>query len=123
MFRIPPRFTRPDTRFPYTSLFRSSVRAQANRRAAGVFAWPRLRKLPVHAAQPVRADYPVPEGRRPARRAVAAGAGKTDRPRSGKRSEEHTSELQSLMRHSYAVFCLKKKTTHKLKPQHTISTT
>src|SRR3546814_2835678 len=68
MIRRPPRSTRTDTLFPYTTLFRSYGRGcRANRRAG----W----------------------------RATAA-------PR---RSEEHTSELQSLMRISYAVFCLKKK--------------
>src|SRR3546814_6339846 len=74
MIRRPPRSTRTDTLFPYTTLFRSR-------------------------AAPVRAGRPVP----PNRRAAAA-----DR-RSAPRSEEHTSELQSLMRISYAVFCLKKK--------------
>src|SRR3546814_7091688 len=85
MIRRPPRSTRTDTLFPYTTLFRSHVPALRGSRdldrtrlggraaATGTLAWRRAR------------------------------------------SEEHTSELQSLMRISYAVFCLKKKnkiTTH-----------
>src|SRR3546814_3685866 len=79
MIRRPPRATRTDTLFPYTTLFRSDMpfrpgRAVLRHRAGGV-------------------------GARPRHRGERAG-----------RSEEHTSELQSLMRISYAVFCLKKKT-------------
>src|SRR3546814_1357745 len=93
MIRRPPRSTRTDTLFPYTTLFRSPVH-----RAAG------LRRRRLDAA---RADGETPRTRRAHRMA---------RPRlQGTRSEEHTSELQSLMRISYAVFCLKKKkkTTHR----------
>src|SRR3546814_1740282 len=75
MIRRPPRSTRTDTLFPYTTLFRSA-------RLPGVQD-PRL-------------------GRRQARHRADDG-------RARGRSEEHTSELQSLMRISYAVFCLKKK--------------
>src|SRR3546814_6387853 len=81
MIRRPPRSTRTDTLFPYTTLFRSPCRA----------------------------------GRRPGRpvRCCARRTGSTAwfscRPCAAPRSEEHTSELQSLMRISYAVFCLKKK--------------
>src|SRR3546814_9526917 len=70
MIRRPPRSTRPDTLFPYTTLFRS----------------------PDAGGDGLR-------GQRPGRIA----------PRRHRRSEEHTSELQSLMRISYDVFCLKKK--------------
>src|SRR3546814_2670904 len=81
MIRRPPRSTRTDTLFPYTTLFRSHRRQ-----------WRRQ-------IDPAQADY---------RRAHAQ-----HRPGSPawphRRSEEHTSELQSLMRISYAVFCLKKK--------------
>src|SRR3546814_9124065 len=85
MIRRPPRSTRPDTLFPYTTLFRS------NRRAGGV----ETRHAAVGRACP----------------AVRRGAGRArrHRRRALARSEEHTSELQSLMRISYAVFCLKKK--------------
>src|SRR3546814_7681379 len=81
MIRRPPRSTRTDTLFPYTTLFRSDAlcalcalcHVRSARSFSGSWAWP---------------HYP-------------------HRPNS--RSEEHTSELQSLMRISYAVFCLKKK--------------
>src|SRR3546814_1592500 len=76
MIRRPPRSTRTDTLFPYTTLFRSSARRAA--RSAS--------------------NSPASCWRRRRRRARC-------------RSEEHTSELQSLMRISYAVFCLKKKNT------------
>src|SRR3546814_14452593 len=70
MIRRPPRSTRTDTLFPYTTLFRSPRRHRPGGPAEG-----------------------------------AGAAGRAREPR----SEEHTSELQSLMRISYAVFCLKKK--------------
>src|SRR3546814_4472843 len=103
MIRRPPRSTRTDTLFPYTTLFRSGQardaadlrtrrarvarrgsRAGADRNAKGDGSrhWPRAR---VSCRMVRRAPSTV-------------------------RSEEHTSELQSLMRISYAVFCLKKKT-------------
>src|SRR3546814_8707266 len=87
--RRPPRSTRTDTLFPYTTLFRS---AQKVGRVDG--------EAPI---------VPPDLGERVDRRARR----RDDRPdRAGRdaRSEEHTSELQSLMRISYAVFCLKKKT-------------
>src|SRR3546814_8081282 len=88
MIRRPPRSTRTDTLFPYTTLFRS--------RAPGR----------VHRGRAEGADS---TGRHPAHAGLeAAPAGRQARTQ---RSEEHTSELQSLMRISYAVFCLKKKTT------------
>src|SRR3546814_4529281 len=91
MIRRPPRSTRTDTLFPYTTLFRSS-------RAEGRLAAGHLRRSP-----------PEPSARRP--RALRLGDGCLGRQQSRLcRSEEHTSELQSLMRISYAVFCLKKKT-------------
>src|SRR3546814_3964680 len=94
MIRRPPRSTRTDTLFPYTTLFRSQ-----------------------------RADRAVPSAGDDRRRRADAGGGDRHagrlRRRGGiqggadggrpPRSEEHTSELQSLMRISYAVFCLKKK--------------
>src|SRR3546814_10488919 len=96
MIRRPPRSTRTDTLFPYTTLFRSSC---SRDRAA------------------------VPGTRRPAGSARSGAAGPpTARCRGNgprRRSEEHTSELQSLMRISYAVFCLKKKKTQKkTKPEY-----
>src|SRR3546814_7368474 len=110
MIRRPPRSTRTDTLFPYTTLFLS-----------GTNGIPRL---------PGNTNYKV----------MAAGAkrlGYTDfhtgnmainsEPRDGRnschqiRSEEHTSELQSLMRNSYAVFCLKKNTPSATNSQITLS--
>src|SRR3546814_6818221 len=99
MIRRPPRSTRTDTLFPYTTLFRSTPIFAEN---SGTGGNPRLRttsqafgdKLHTYTivdaindknVLPFRIDYI-------------------------NRSEEHTSELQSLMRSSYAVFCLKKKT-------------
>src|SRR3546814_19678430 len=85
MIRRPPRSTRTDTRFPYTTLFRSAVVGAAQR--DGV------------------ADAAVLGGGRAIVDREALGL---DR-HADIRSDEHTSELQSLMRISYAVFCLKKK--------------
>src|SRR3546814_14811309 len=91
MIRRPPRSTRTDTLFPYTTLFRSQV---AHLRHL-------LQLFALHRAA-VPADGPVRDARRHVQGAVQ---GRRDLAR----SEEHTSELQSLMRISYAVFCLKKK--------------
>src|SRR3546814_5685309 len=81
MIRRPPRSTRTDTLLPYTTLFRSG---RAERRL--------LRRRNHAATDPAR------------QKRIEPGGG----PAPGRRSEEHTSELQSLMRISYAVFCLKK---------------
>src|SRR3546814_11003252 len=94
MIRRPPRSTRTDTLFPYTTLFRSLAGGDRGRGPAQAAA-PRLVRGP---GDLVRAGVVLPAPER-GRRA--------DRDRA--RSEEHTSELQSLMRISYAVFCLKKK--------------
>src|SRR3546814_2529566 len=88
MIRRPPRSTRTDTLFPYTTLFRSRRRETHRFRLFGAQRQP-VRRLPY-----ARSSHP--------------------RGRADRRSEEHTSELQSLMRISYAVFCLKKKTTKNL---------
>src|SRR3546814_7640574 len=118
MIRRPPRSTRTDTLFPYTTLFRSLRRARLqlpgvaldHGGAAGGVAGIAAGGLPAlkagAAAGPVRRRLDR-GGRRPGEQ---SGLG---------RSEEHTSELQSLMRISYAVFCLNKKNTNKT----TISTT
>src|SRR3546814_2603830 len=90
MIRRPPRSTRTDTLFPYTTLFRSE---DVRRCAASPGNGRRFPGLP-------RGRCRDREGRLRDERRVRV-------PRS--RSEEHTSELQSLMRISYAVFCLKKK--------------
>src|SRR3546814_7711208 len=99
MIRRPPRSTRTDTLFPYTTLFRSDaaiddelVRRLGDIGVEIVHQHPHRR-----LGEPAfRAD--LGSGRRPDHAAVVQP-----------RSEEHTSELQSLMRISYAVFCLKKK--------------
>src|SRR3546814_6191203 len=85
MIRRPPRSTRTDTLFPYTTLFRSPrcprrEAAEHHRRAPAQHRSPRG-----VSSSPFQGDF------------------------AARRSEEHTSELQSLMRISYAVFCLKKK--------------
>src|SRR3546814_6894853 len=88
MIRRPPRSTRTDTLFPYTTLFRSLRLVPQMRRHSGLA---HLRALPQHFFAEIAELLDA----------------------FGKRSEEHTSELQSLMRISYAVFCLKKKTNGK----------
>src|SRR3546814_2546133 len=94
MIRRPPRSTRTDTLFPYTTLFRSRSHpapADWRRRHASPTACQARstdRQVRTTAARQARRSCPGPLWRR---------------------SEEHTSELQSLMRISYAVFCLKKK--------------
>src|SRR3546814_3164498 len=114
MIPRPPRLTRTDTPFPYTTLFRSStppgkvwnsdLRAlatdSANERGHSFVRMQRARsRVPVHRCGT--------RGR--AATGCRAGAARPHRCLRG-RSEEHTSELQSLMRISYAVFCLTKKT-------------
>src|SRR3546814_16739353 len=118
MIRRPPRSTRPDTRFPYTALFRSRdathVEAGAAQRLLAVLAGERVDAGRLQA-QLCGADRGHIAGR--------AGADDDDIEFFAhgfslcsfllpSRSEEHTSELQSLMRISYAVFCLKKKQTY-----------
>src|SRR3546814_16430063 len=88
IIRRPPRSTRTDTLFPYTTLFRSpAATRRRRRRRAGATSGAGAR----------RGDQQAVAGH-------FSGLGQAHQ-----RSEEHTSELQSLMRISYAVFCLKKK--------------
>src|SRR3546814_2517355 len=112
MIRRPPRSTRTDTLFPYTTLFRSRVRPGRRAGATGLrhqdgragdhALWQRRAAATFPAAHPGGAGLVVPGvfGNRL------------------RRSEEHTSELQSLMRISYAVFCLKKKNIRSYTKQH-----
>src|SRR3546814_8787471 len=102
MIRRPPRSTRTDTLFPYTTLFRSDGGGDARNDLVGARQQARLGRL-------------LPVG---IWRAEPAGARSLPRDR---RSEEHTSELQSLMRISYAVFCLKKKHKYHHRPYFTTS--
>src|SRR3546814_3657941 len=97
MIRRPPRSTRTDTLFPYTTLFRS--RYHRDRRMLAARARSRRRSV---AARAHPAEFAAIAGRR-------RDAQRARRLSPAWRSEEHTSELQSLMRISYAVFCLKKK--------------
>src|SRR3546814_1670490 len=116
MIRRPPRSTRTDTPFPYTTLFRSHVENK-NRAVFGQIGVNLTERLKLNLG-----------GRYSWDRANACGGGAIGDPPTpatgyfsradcdaqaalGLRSEEHTSELQSLMRISYAVFCLKKKNT------------
>src|SRR3546814_10635316 len=105
MIRRPPRSTRTDTLFPYTTLFRSGSLVREALQAS------RLERL----QEAENRALVLPE---------AVHGGRQRGHRCGMRSEEHTSELQSLMRISYAVFCLKKKNiTTKPKQSHQSLTT
>src|SRR3546814_2304515 len=108
MIRRPPRSTRTDTLFPYTTLFRSLdhvLRALVD---------DQVREVARLDARSVReVDLGTLDGGREDRllRGVVSALELLAQQRREGRSEEHTSELQSLMRISYAVFCLKKKKT------------
>src|SRR3546814_10549691 len=107
MIRRPPRSTRTDTLFPYTTLFRS-----LGGNAVGMYG-----QQSQNATNAI-ANLLTQQGQ-------AQAGGTTGG--ANARSEEHTSELQSLMRISYAVFCLKKKTKNMITPitqlkSHTITT-
>src|SRR3546814_4109880 len=111
MIRRPPRSTRTDTLFPYTTLFRSLAATAPTSMTASTTSpagsWPSTaRSSPTTTLTPVPSSRPSDdlEGR-------------------AHRSEEHTSELQSLMRISYAVFCLKKKTHHTHTPADSVLNT
>src|SRR3546814_1903257 len=102
MIRRPPRSTRTDTLFPYTTLFRSGAHRHFLISRSG--ECPQPDGNPAGCGRTAGADAPV--------RQVPQGQiihYRLGRSASDPRSEEHTSELQSLMRISYAVFCLKKK--------------
>src|SRR3546814_9139273 len=99
MIRRPPRSTRTDTLFPYTALFRSAA-------ADRDLLFPSGRGARCRLAQRVRAAHWLPVALPVLRYRVCLPW----------RSEEHTSELQSLMRISYAVFCLKNK--HRTRHTH-----
>src|SRR3546814_2829038 len=99
MIRRPPRSTRTDTLFPYTTLFRSQRERSVHRE--GRWCSRTMRPLPKRSWE---RRGRLPRG--------AAHRKRHTSPRRDPRSEEHTSELQSLMRISYAVFCLKKKTNN-----------
>src|SRR3546814_6325454 len=108
MSRRPPRSTRTDTLFPYTTLFRSPCPRSRNQS-------PAQQRNDLKDRRGISASITRDYGAESA--ACYRPSARQDRRRSGcprcPRSEEHTSELQSLMRISYAVFCLKKKKTKK----------
>src|SRR3546814_3078027 len=108
MIRRPPRSTRTDTLFPYTTLFRSDRPASGGAPRYGARAFG-LSERPAAYDQDRRLSHQRRGARRSFERESLRQAAKDDLPAAGRRSEEHTSELQSLMRISYAVFCLKKK--------------
>src|SRR3546814_7719121 len=111
MIRLPPRSTRTPTLLPYTTLFRSSLPRRAY--SAG-------RALPHRRNSTPDLPTSCPNSKyRPDRPSSACISARPSRP------EEHTSELQSLMRISYAVFCMKKKNTYHMqyqlrRPEHDI---
>src|SRR3546814_9549371 len=109
MIRRPPRSTRTDTLFPYTTLFRSDHACADQHPGFGEMRTEQDRKPEVDATGHQALEHCDLHG---VRAADLAGQVVVDAPGetgAGNRSEEHTSELQSLMRISYAVFCLKKK--------------
>src|SRR3546814_5497814 len=111
MLPRPPRSTRPDTLFPYPTLFRSRLAGHPRRAYSAHTHEPKRTKragsMPLPGRAPrSRTHLPSRLADRPRPCPVAARLHRLQR---HVRSEEHTSELQSLMRISYAVFCLKKK--------------
>src|SRR3546814_6991652 len=112
MMRQPPRCTCTDTLFPDRALFRSGLRSLGG-------GW---RRALTRRGRRGRGSVLSTSNCRPKRtegsaKAVTAAKGTTRRCGTSARSEEHTSELQSLMRTSYAVFCLKKQ-KHNQEPSH-----
>src|SRR3546814_2462597 len=126
MIRRPPRSTRTDTLFPYTTLFRSArilhptqlhqLRPQAGKidRRHGAFMLPKRDGVDGKFVHPLYAThFNLPD----LKTGIAGQVGKSllrHGRQAHERSEEHTSELQSLKRNSYAVFCLNKKNKTKL---------
>src|SRR3546814_3930416 len=114
MIRRPPRSTRTATLVPYPTLFRSSEAARAGCRGARRAARGGASDADVHGAGVAVAAVGArraqePQARRWLNRAAPLSTASRGCPSAYGRSEEHTSELQSLMRISYAVFCLKTK--------------
>src|SRR3546814_4966758 len=111
MIRRPPGSTRPDTLFPYTTLFRSPMDDPGTVPDGGIDADDNcMGTIEIFSGRGVRCR---PAGLSTTFSNCCKDKGKIVK--DGMRSEEHTSELQSLMRISYAVFCLKKKNNNKRK--------
>src|SRR3546814_5514529 len=128
MLRRPPISTRTYTLFPYTTLFRSSSSPDRHERPYAMNTPTTSHRIPSRIAAPLLpltlalAGLPLsafaqglPTMEDPSR---GQGSGILQTLQNYGRSEEHTSELQSLMRISYAVFCLKKKKTNRTQTQH-----
>src|SRR3546814_2258845 len=123
MIRRPPRSTRTDTLFPYTTLFRSTGKnhelmqlSRDNVKMAVQLG--QLEKERGQArAEHLQLQHEIEELKAQAQDQQTLEACWSKELQANERSEEHTSELQSLMRSSYAVFCLKKKKNKKHKPQ------
>src|SRR3546814_4451835 len=107
MIRLPPASTRTDTLFPYPTLFRSKSSLNHNLKSVPLALMADIGSFRANLRKGVESGHRFPL-------LFRGGAASL-----GPRSEEHTTELQSLMRISYAVFCLKKKrlhNTHNIKP-------
>src|SRR3546814_8474599 len=112
MIRRPPRSTRTDTLFPYTTLFRSLLANWAKRYAEH---HPEVRTVAYFLNSFKLLGLLSSQ--------CSDHLSVCDNPSHNLRSEEHTSELQSLMRISYAVFCLKKKTINTTYHKHIVTNT
>src|SRR3546814_4010695 len=106
MLRRPPRSTRTDTRFPYTTLFRSGEGRSPKPASASEFGIVGHRRPILLRRRDIARAVHIPLR---LHLLIEVQVKLSIDDRIGERSEEHTSELQSLMRISYAVFCLKKK--------------
>src|SRR3546814_4791370 len=120
MIRRPPGATRAATRLPYTTLFRSPACRRYPVPSLIAASRPMIAVDIVAGRPPYRLATGV-EKAKPHHDIIGVGAKRMTRadPRQRQRSEEHTSELQSLMRISYAVFCLKKKIPRTANATHT----
>src|SRR3546814_3123012 len=117
MVRRPPRSTRTDTLLPYTTLFRSLARRRPGRLAPGRSF--HRRHAPLRARPAILGRLPGLRERRPVALGDVLVVEDEVEQEHAVRSEEHTSELQSLMRISYAVFCLKKNKEYTAQTDHT----
>src|SRR3546814_9460714 len=113
IIRRPPRSTRTDTLFPYTTLFRSRVQGIAFTCTLALDHCSRLTAMPPVCARAASTRGSSKAPAMPSICRVNSSRFTLDEQSTASRSEEHTSELQSLMRISYAVFCLKKKNKEK----------
>src|SRR3546814_6373708 len=127
MIRRPPRSTRTDTLFPYTTLFRSPPPTRRASTDATTHWLPKRSAISAMTSGRDTAALLTATLSAPASSSARASSTERTPPptvsgmkHTSARSEEHTSELQSLMRISYAVFCLKKKNNTKKKEQENV---